>query len=695
MRLSSMCGAFLSRRTGLVVMVLHISAAWAQPPGPPSVRCASVNVAGDVTLTWAPPADPDALFQEYRIYRADAEAGPYVPLPIPLPVFGQTSVVDLGTPANTGQVFYFMTTVHSVPGVESAPSDTVGTLFLELDQSVPAGAAELSWSLPMTATTANGAVSVWMEYPIGSWAQIGTTAIDALGFDHVISICEDSLTFRIGLTDALGCISFSNRVGDVFADVTPPSPPVITVVSVDTLSGSATIAWEPSPELDTDGYIILWTTPNGGVIQDTVYGRLNTSYTWPNSMAGTRAEGFILAAFDTCLVGVPPNVGPNTSPTGAQHVSIFLDPVYDQCGGTISLEWTPYIGWEVGSYKVYASTAGGPVALLGIVAGNATSYVHQVIPGITYCYVIRAERSEGTDFALSNKACLFTDYPPLPSGNYIRSVSVTGPASITVIDSVDVNAITTGYRLERSDNGGPYNTVATFPNTAGPLIIWQDEDVEPAVVGYRYRMEVADGCGVGALTSNVAGTMVLRATPDLFGRNTLTWNGYAEWAGSVSGYVVHRSVDGGPSSPIAFVPEPTWSLVDDVNAFTSSAGRFCYTVEAIEVGGVLGINATSRSNEACAVQEELVYIPNAMVIGGANPLFRPVLAYADVSEYELSIINRWGQVIWTTSDPATAWDGRVADGSVPIGIYAYYCSFRTGADRVVEERGTVTVLTAE
>ena len=683
-------------RPGLLIFVLaQALVALSQPPGPPSLRCASVNVAGDVTLTWAPTTDPAGLFNYYRIYRADAATGPFLPLPVTVPVLGQTTFLDLGAAADVASRYYFMTTVHSSPEVESTPSDTIGTLFLELDQSVPAGSAVLSWLPPDGTATSGTSLSVWMEYPVGTWSQIGSSPSGVLEFEHVISICEDSLTFRIGLQDALGCISFSDLEGDVFADVTPPSSPVITFVSVDTLTGLSTITWDPSPELDTDGYIILWNTPTGGVIQDTVYGRTNTTYTWPNSQAGSRAEGFILAAFDTCLVGVPPNLGPNTSPTGGQHVTIHLAPVYDRCAATVTLEWSPYIGWDVGLYKVFVSTSGGPYALLANVAGSTTSFIHQVEPERSYCYVVRADRQGGGSVSLSNKFCQFTDYPPLPVGNYIRGVSVSGPSRITVVDSVDITAITTGYRLERSDNGGPYATVATFPSTSGPLIVWDDLDVEPASVGYRYRMEVADGCGRSGLISNVAGNMVLKAMPDLYGRNTLSWNGYSQWAGSVSGYIIHRSVDALPFVPIAFVPEPTWTFVDDVNAFAAGTGRACYYVEAVEVGGALGINATSLSNEACAVQEELVHIPNAMVVGGANPIFQPILAFVDVAEYELSIINRWGQVIWTTNDPNTGWNGRVGGSVVPIGIYAYYCTFRTGADKVVEERGTVTLLTAE
>jgi hypothetical protein len=652
-----------------------------------------VNEAGEVTLTWVPAADPGGLFLEYRIYRSDLPQGPFALLPNSVPAIGLTTFLDAAADADGAQRFYFVTTA-STTGGESAGSDTVSTLFMDLEQSVPAGAAEVSWVAPLLAPTTSTLATIWMEYPVGDWAQVGSSAATAGEYAHVISICEDSLTFRVGVQDASGCVSFSNLRGDVFVDVTPPGTPLITRVSVDTLTGLSTVSWQPPPELDTDGYIILWNTPTGGVIQDTVWGRTNTFYAWPLSQSGDRPEGFLVAAFDTCLVGVPPNLAPNTSPTGTAHTGMCLVPVHDRCGGSMRLQWTPYAGWDVGIHRVHVQRNNGAWALLGETSAGSTELEHPVDPGVQYCYVVRAERADDATFSLSNKACVFTDYPPLPGDNYIRSVSVTGPAAITVVDSVDITAVAGGYRLLRSDNGGPFEEVATFPAMAGPVITYVDDGLDPENIGYRYRMAVLDSCGREAVRSNVAGNMVLRAVPDLAGRNELRWNGYAEWQGSVGGYNIHRSIDGGSYELIATVPEPVWDFVDDVNAFATSGGRCCYVVEALEVGGPLGIDARSFSNEACAVQQDLVFIPTGFIIGGASPVFRPVLAYVDVSVYELSIINRWGQVVWTSNDAMEGWDGTIAGRPVPAGVYAYYCAYRTGGGRLVERRGTVTVLGA-
>lgn len=680
-------------RSALLALLLVVAgSSWAIQLDPPVLRCASVNVAGDVTLIWTAPPDPGGDFAAYDIYHSNSPTGPFVLLattPAFLPPF-----THFGAGANTGAQYYYMTTVsNGAPPETSVPSDTVGTLFLQVFQSTPLGSANLAWNAAAISATAAPQFTIWMEYPIGIWTQIATVDTSTFAYQHEISICEDSLTFRIGLADQIGCVSFSNLDGDVFQDVTPPSVPLISVVSVDTTSGLSTVTWEPSPEADTDGYIILWVSGGGGVIIDTVFGQNNTSYTWPDSYPGGGSESFVVAAFDTCETGVPPS--PNTSATGDPHTSIFTYTSYDRCAAQIQVSWTPYVGWAVQSYQVFVQVNGGSWALLANAAATASSVLHNAQHGVNYCYVVKAIQGPGLPSSLSNKTCRYSDYPASPLFNYLRTVTVTPDNNIIVVDSVDMSAIVREYHILRSDNGGEFQTVATIPGSGGPVITWTDTHVDPESVGYRYQVQATDSCGTLAVTSNIGANILLRAVGHLDGTNRLDWNGYVQWNGVVSRYHLYRGIGAEVPTLLTALPPDPWLFVDDVQAYTESTGRFCYYVQAIEMGNTSGIDATSESNIACAVQEELVYIPNAFIVGSSyNPTFFPVMSYVDVAAYELSIINRWGQVVWTTNDPLEPWDGRVSDQTVPIGVYGYYCTFENGAGKRFEKRGTVTVFTA-
>ncbi|MCB9170756.1 MAG: gliding motility-associated C-terminal domain-containing protein [Flavobacteriales bacterium] len=662
---------------------------------PPALRCASVNVAGDVTLNWTVPADPNGDFDHYEIYQAPSLGGPFGPA-FTVNVYGQTSQLLLGAGADSGPQYFYIVTVSSGPPPNaSVPSDTLSSLYLQVTQSIPLGSAVLDWTpqhVPPL-TTAGSSYSIWMEYPIGAWQQVGQVSNTTFHYEHVISICEDSLTFRVGLGNALGCTSFSSRDGDVFADVTPPSSPIMVNVSVDTLTNMATLDWGASPEGDTDAYIILLTNGSSSTILDTIYGQNNTTYTYLLSQAADMAESFTVAAFDTCWSGMPPS--PNTSPTLASHSTVHVSTEYDRCGGDITVQWTPYAGWEVQAYQVFAQEGGGAVYLLGTFNANQFSTVqHGVAPFTTYCYVVKALKQGGGTSSLSNKQCQITDYPPVPLWNYIRTATVLADDHIQVVDSVDLSAVARRYRLERSTNGGSWTQIATRSggsvNTGS--FVFDDHDVQANERSYSYRVIVDDSCGTQSAISDTATTILLRAQADLEGFNELQWNGYRDWAGQVSGYTIYRSIGDDPLTPIAVNAAGEWTFTDDVRDLTMTNGRFCYYVEANEVGNPSGIDAASRSNSVCAVQQEEFWLPNAFIIGGANNTFKPVTAYTDLRAYEFIIYNRWGQEIWSTNDPGEAWKGTVRGSYVPQGVYAYYCAFENGAGRHFEKRGTVTCL---
>jgi gliding motility-associated-like protein len=685
------------RKTLALLSTLYSISAAAEVLDPPSLRCASVDLAGDVTLTWVVPSDPGNIFQEYAIYCSTVSAsGPYTVVGTS-PVYGLSNWTHGGAGANTGSRWYFVTTITvDPPPNESFASDTLQTIFLQVAQSTPLGSAVLDWNVlhdPLLPTTAIDQ-EVLMEYPVGTWSTQHIVGPSVEHLEQVIDICDDSLTWRIAVADQLGCVSYSNLDGGQFADVTAPSPPEVVTVSVDTATNQVVITWEQSPEPDTDGYIIILLDNGFPILIDTIFGQTDTSFSWVNSAAGAGAEAWTVAAFDTCLAGDPP--APNTSATESAHTSIFASTFYDRCEASCLVTWSHYVGWDVVSYEVYAALNGAPPVLITTVQGFASSFLHEtLVPFAEYCYVVKAIGAEPWMRSLSNQVCKETDYPALPQSNYLSLVTVAAPNHIVVEDQVDQSASVRRYRLERSNNGEPWEQVASQPGGVAPSIIFNDLDVLTDLRSYTYRVVVEDSCGVEAVTSNDGTSILLLVEAGNDGVNRLRWNGYEDWAGNVSGYAVYRSVGDGPFIQIHFGGPTDWEAEDNVNSFTYSNGRFCYYVEALETGNPTGANAISTSNIACAIQPEGVWVPNAFnpsSAESANVAFKPIVAFVDVKGYEFNIYNRWGQLIWNTTDVYKAWDGRVNDNYVPQGVYAYYVAVLNGAGKKFEERGTVTFL---
>lgn len=354
------------------------------------------------------------------------------------------------------------------------------------------------------------------------------------------------------------------------------------------------------------------------------------------------------------------------------------------------------MGWEVVNYELYATLDGGAPILLTTVPGSTHTFIHEdLVPFSTYCYVVRAI-GDSTDMrSLSNLTCVVTDYPALPQHNYLRVATVVDENHIVVVDSVDQSASVRRYRLQRTNNGEPWEEIASQPGSSSPTVVFNDLDVQTALRSYTYRVVVEDSCGSVALTSNEGTTILLIAEAGTDGVNRLHWNGYEDWAGVVGGFNIYRSVGDGPIELIGVNGPTDWEAEDNVNALIASNGRFCYYVEAFEIGNAAGIDAVSASNVACAIQAEGVWVPNAFNPSSdqaENVAFKPVVAFVDVKGYEFIIFNRWGQAIWTTTDVNEPWDGRVNGNYVPQGVYAYYVAVFNGAGKKFEDRGTVTFL---
>lgn len=98
----------------------------------------------------------------------------------------------------------------------------------------------------------------------------------------------------------------------------------------------------------------------------------------------------------------------------------------------------------------------------------------------------------------------------------------------------------------------------------------------------------------------------------------------------------------------------------------------CYFVTAIDSFE----NESERSHPLCIDNCPTYELPNVFTPGndGFNDFFGP-FPYKYVESIDLTIYNRWGNVIFETKDPDINWDGTNASGDpVPDGTYFYVCT---------------------
>jgi gliding motility-associated-like protein len=243
---------------------------------------------------------------------------------------------------------------------------------------------------------------------------------------------------------------------------------------------------------------------------------------------------------------------------------------------------------------------------------------------------------------------------------------------------------------------GQFEVLGEVPATASTLSI-TDTDVDVDNFSYTYRAVVIDSCGNPGIISNKARTILLKVKADQTRLTTyLNWSQYGDYDGGVLQYLIFRGIDGiFPANPTAIVPPDQRyfeDLVDELGY--EHSGKVCYFVAAQEAVDQYGIQELSVSNDACAVIEPLVYVPNAFTPGGLNPIFIPVVSFQDVSKYEFSIVDRWGQLVFQTNDPTVGWDGvhQQSGKLVAPNVYVYVLKVVDGNNQEYYFRGNVTVV---
>lgn len=117
--------------------------------------------------------------------------------------------------------------------------------------------------------------------------------------------------------------------------------------------------------------------------------------------------------------------------------------------------------------------------------------------------------------------------------------------------------------------------------------------------------------------------------------------------------------------------DTTYSHVDDFMGVASIAG--CYTVTAVDSFA----NESPVLNTICVDNCPAYELPNVFTPNGdgINDFVIP-LPYRFVKDVEIKIYDRWGLLMFETTDPDIMWDGRSAQskGQCPDGTYFYICT---------------------
>lgn len=655
----------------------------------PEPKCIETLANGNVKITWAPPPPPTTcqIFDSYHIFYSPNPGLPFVAIDS---IFDYNQTTWTHTAANANnQLGYYVIRTRSGCGklFKQAPADTINNILLDVTNP-GTGVAELNWvaSKDPLISTNSPMYLIYRDPGLGVFTLLDSTT--NLFYVDTIVFCSTTVNYQIQQYDSTGCYSISNIDSDIFSDVTPPDIPQMDFVTVELTSQDAYLEWQPSNAPDAVGYIVYRFA--GGVWSpiDTV---TTTFYLDVIGTPDLNVEAYRVAAIDSC---------DNTSPMGLEHRTIFMTTEKDICDDLITLTWTPYInlGNSLAGYEIHYSIDGNPYQLLTALGPAETTYNHVGLADSTeFCYYVMAVNDDGTKTPASNVKCEFSTKPFQPQFAYIRYVTVVDNNYVEIAMYSDTTAKVAGFKLQRDVNhNGTFLQIANLPPTTNPFIYHDDFQVDVDKNVYTYRFIVRDSCGVDAITSNEASTILLKGEQgnDLF-TNLLEWTEYEGWPTGPFGYEIYRGTDNPYVADfVAQVPVGTTSYLDIFpDNVLFSEGKVSYYVIGNEAAGnPFGFNETSTSNIVFIPQPPRVYVPNAFTPGGRNPIFQPILLFVDQQNYFFAVYDRWGQEIFSTFDISKGWDGVYNGSYVRSDVYTWILKARFANGILFEKRGVVTVL---
>lgn len=115
-----------------------------------------------------------------------------------------------------------------------------------------------------------------------------------------------------------------------------------------------------------------------------------------------------------------------------------------------------------------------------------------------------------------------------------------------------------------------------------------------------------------------------------------------------------------------------------------------YWLEVVNDQGCKGRDSVTYSVSNCNFD---IYFPSGFTPdgNGRNDVFKPIINNT-VSNYKLSVYNRWGQLVFSTTNPSKGWDGTINGARQHSAVFIWTCTYRFNGQELKNEKGTVLLI---
>lgn len=204
-----------------------------------------------------------------------------------------------------------------------------------------------------------------------------------------------------------------------------------------------------------------------------------------------------------------------------------------------------------------------------------------------------------------------------------------------------------------------------------------------------YRISYTDVCGNESPSGREACPIILTAMLASNNDIVLAWTSYQGWENGVGDYVINKYDQDGEL--LVTIPAGTDTTYTDASLDLNNQ-VYIYQVTAIAADAGL---SQSVSNRAEVVKDPNLFYPTSFTPNGdaLNDIFNVYGQY--ITAFEMDIFNRWGELMYTTTDLTRGWDGNFNGTPMPEGTYTFVARITDLAGRNFKKSGSVLLLKKE
>jgi len=295
--------------------------------------------------------------------------------------------------------------------------------------------------------------------------------------------------------------------------------------------------------------------------------------------------------------------------------------------------------------------------------------------GTDYCYQLTSNYADGSQ-SISLEKC----------GTAISTAVPTAAQSISAAVSSGNNSVDLSWTQDPAFTPDVYTILksgVTIGTTPGPAFT---DNAYTTDAGACYTISYKDVCGNKSGLSIPACPITLSSQLQQDNVINLVWTEYTGWTNGVDHYLLEK-FDAQGQLLSSFDTGLTTTFVDDAEDFVNQV--YLYRVTAFPVENGVGI---SVSNTITVIKEPNLFHPTAFTPNGdtKNDIFKVFGQFTATVEFK--IFNRWGELMFLTTDLNLGWDGTYKGNLMPEGTYVFRAKLTDLAGRSSERSGTIVLL---